>query len=62
MIIIVNGKADIIGNEIFGHINIGTTGRQKWTANVFLYYDCKSLNNKSPAKTICEFIILSFII
>ena len=59
---IANGKADVIGNKFLGKINIGATGRQKWTVNLILNYDCKSLKNDSLAKTFCKFITLSYII
>ena len=54
--IAVHGKVDVIGNKFIGNINIGATGRQKWTVNLILNYDCKSLKNESSAKTICKFI------
>ena len=53
---IANGKADVIGKKFLGKINIGATGRQKWTVNFILNYDCKFLKNESSAKTFCKFI------
>ena len=53
---IANGKVDVIGKKFLGKINIGATVRQKWTVNLILNYDCKSLTNESSAKTFCKFI------
>ena len=39
-----------------GDFDIGKTGRQKWSVNLILNYDCRSLKNESPAKTFCKFI------
>ena len=53
---IANGRVNTTGNKLLGSINIGTTGRQRWTVNLILNYDCKSLKNDSLAKTFCKFI------
>ena len=43
-----------VGNKLIGNINIGETGRQKWSCVLTLRYKCRSLN--SPVKLFCKSI------